>query len=67
MLRKMIRSGYKIKNAPPARQKKEKKSDYERRIAEGKWDFAFVYSAEDIYKITKTRSLRNYLEIQNLR
>ena len=34
-------------------------------IEKDQWDYSFVYSNTDIYRITVTESIQNYIEKQN--
>ena len=58
MLRRILKGGFRRKNSPPSELPREE-------IEKDQWDYSFVYSNTDIYRITGTESIQNYIEKQN--
>ena len=55
MLRRIVKGGFRRKNSPPSQIPREV-------IEKDQCDYSFVYSNTDIYRITGTESIQNYVE-----
>ena len=58
-LRRLVKGGFRRKNSPPKGMTPEE-------IKQGKWDYAYVYTNQDIYRITGCEPLWEYQEKQHL-
>ena len=67
MLRCMIKGGHRRRNTPPARDKRESLAEYNQRINNQDWDYAYVYNNSDVYRITNAGRLDVLIRKQTLR
>ena len=67
MIRSMVKGGHRRINGPPPKKKKETKAMYKKRIDDGEWDYAYRFTNDDVFSITKASKVSTFIRKQNLR
>ena len=67
MNRRIVRGGFKRKKSPPAKKRGQSQTDYDEFLKTDDWDYSFVYTNDEIFKINGTEPLLPFIRRQQVK